>query len=256
MVIKYPRECVSCKHTYISCKTFSKHKVHCARYMAENILAKKNEDRVIEQYLHDNPLPEVTQQVAPTPDTTTRIQYLEKCTTFYVVQTAHSFRCGLNVYKIGRTAEMQTRIKGYPKGTIIILQLLCLDATFFEDHIKTLLLSSEGIQPRTDFGVEYFEGDLMSILKLIWNAYDKTGMSPAQVSPDSVDMKAEVDDTSSAIAKVEREYQNMLLEKKIYAIAKHKRQQRDEELSDELVAILNQLKMTPKEKGGEGTDVS
>ena len=148
MAISYPRECSSCKRVYSSRSTYSGHQRNCAKYAAVYIVARKREEEAVEKLLvsdpitsHDSVIPEPL--VIPVPDAVTRSRFITDKATFYVVQTAHSFNCGLNVYKVGRTIDMPSRMRGYPKGSLVILQLLCKDAESFEHHILALLLDAD-----------------------------------------------------------------------------------------------------------------
>lgn len=229
--IEYPRSCEACNGVYTQRTNFSRHLSNGVCERKQNALN------------HGNNKP-MTMNL-PFPDATTRSEYLDKCNTFYIVQTPHSFNCGLNVYKIGQTINMNNRKGGYPKGSIVILQLLCRDALFFEQHVKNLLLDAEAgeIQQRKDFGNEYFEGALDNIMDAVMQAYKRTGMSPAHVSDEPFDIdqigKPDTGKTKEIDA-LEKEYQKMLFEKKIDAIKKHKKQ-RKEELSDDLVNLFDQL---------------
>lgn len=228
----YPKRCLLCSTEYMNKNSFHAHKKKgvCARRIRET-----------------NSNVELTKSIihVAKPSATTRSEYLDKCNTFYIVQTPHSFNCGLNVYKIGQTINMNNRKGGYPKGSIVILQLLCRDALFFEQHVKNLLLNAEAgeIRQRKDFGNEFFEGALDNIMDAVMQAYKRTGMSPAHVSDEPVDIdqigKPDIGKTKEIDA-LEKEYQKMLFEKKIDAIKKHKLQ-RKEELSDDLVNLFERL---------------
>jgi len=83
----------------------------------------------------------------------------------YLAQTRDCFDKDNNVFKIGRTTKYEQRKKGYPKGTIFFLQRLCLKSIEME---RTILSKAKALfKNRTDYGNEYFEGDLRSMIDLI-----------------------------------------------------------------------------------------
>jgi len=252
-MIVYPRTCIACCRSYLNRSSFCNHRKKCPEYTAARIIDRERHEKA-ENKLREtlvNTLPEeITASTEPldipVPDAVTRAQYISDKATFYVVQTAHSFNCGLNIYKVGRTIDMNSRIKGYPKGSLVILQLLCRDAERFEKHIITLLMQADKVRYRTDFGAEYFEGNLECILDLIMKEYHQQGMSPAHVPPSDIDDEDVLEavkeaGTIAAAIEIEKEYQKMMLEKKLFAIAKHKRQQRDENLDGPLLSLYTKM---------------
>jgi hypothetical protein len=79
------------------------------------------------------------------------------------------------IFKIGCSKqENDKRIKQYPKGTQLLLQVIVLDCVYIEKKIKYIF--KEKYKQRTDIGIEYFEGDAISMrndfLNII-NIYDK-----------------------------------------------------------------------------------
>lgn len=72
------------------------------------------------------------------------------------------------IYKIGRTNQSNNlRLKHYPKGSILLLQIICSDCI----KIETMLIRWFNIKyiSRKDIGNEYFEGDYH---KMIIDIYD------------------------------------------------------------------------------------
>ena len=71
-----------------------------------------------------------------------------------------------NIYKIGKTKQENTkRINYYPKGSSLLIQIICLDC----DKFETLLLNifSKKFINRLDIGREYFEGNYDEMVKTI-----------------------------------------------------------------------------------------
>ncbi|CAB4935260.1 unannotated protein [freshwater metagenome] len=62
------------------------------------------------------------------------------------------------IYKIGKTMQLNSkRFAQYPKGSILLLQTVCLDCNICETQI--IQLFTHKYTRRRDIGSEYFEGD-------------------------------------------------------------------------------------------------
>jgi len=73
-----------------------------------------------------------------------------------------------NVYKIGRTKqENHKRFNQYPKGSSLLLQIICNDCTKNEKDI--LKIFREKFKHRTEFGNEYFEGNYKEMINIIFS---------------------------------------------------------------------------------------
>ena len=71
-----------------------------------------------------------------------------------------------NIYKIGKTKQENTkRINSYPKGSSLLIQMICLDC----DKLETLLINifEKKFINRLDIGREYFEGNYDEMVKTI-----------------------------------------------------------------------------------------
>jgi len=78
---------------------------------------------------------------------------------------------GKNVYKVGKTIQNPTdRMKAYPKGSILICAMNVTNCHIQEKKLKRIF-KQQFIQ-RTDIGIEYFEGDMNSMLKIFKNTED------------------------------------------------------------------------------------
>ena len=67
---------------------------------------------------------------------------------------------------------MEKRKRGYPKGTIFFVILRSVDAFILE---KALLAKFKlTFKPRKDYGNEYFEGSLSSMIKMMFDEYIPT----------------------------------------------------------------------------------
>ncbi len=69
-----------------------------------------------------------------------------------------------NIVKIGRTSQDDMkRIKSYPKGSQLLLYLKCDDCIKTEKDIINLFKTN--YTQKKDYGLEYFEGDIKSMIK-------------------------------------------------------------------------------------------
>ena len=84
----------------------------------------------------------------------------------YLIQPREFIRMKENVYKIGRTAQSpDKRIGQYPKNTRLHL-LVSVDNSV-ETETVLLRLFRRSFTARTDYGSEYFEGDVNDMIDLI-----------------------------------------------------------------------------------------
>lgn len=84
----------------------------------------------------------------------------------YIVQPREFIRMKENVYKIGRTAQSpDKRIGQYPKNTKLYF-IIAVDNSIEKETMLLRIFRKEFI-PRTDFGSEYFEGDVNDMISTI-----------------------------------------------------------------------------------------
>lgn len=201
MIVAYPRLCAACNRSYSSKSAFSTHKKRCHLYAAQLEVDNMRKDAAMEKIiatLPDTPLtmrttivqekematPDPRQLVVELQDELVSVKRELECLklkheisqrkvpigystgdSIYLAQTRDCFDKDNNVFKIGRTTNYEQRKKGYPKGTIFYLQRLCLSAPTME---RTILAKADTLyKKRTDYGNEYFEGDLRSMIDLI-----------------------------------------------------------------------------------------
>ena len=74
--------------------------------------------------------------------------------------------------EVGKKQDMNCKKNGYPKGSHIILQIACRNADGLETKILNRLRAS--IKERKDFGAEYFECTLDTIMGLVMELYRST----------------------------------------------------------------------------------
>jgi hypothetical protein len=86
----------------------------------------------------------------------------------YLIKLREFINANQEVYKVGRTKqENQTRLKQYPKGSVLYFQMICFDCNNIEK--KVLNLFKEIFNPRKDIGSEYFEGDYKEMISIIYS---------------------------------------------------------------------------------------
>lgn len=84
----------------------------------------------------------------------------------YIAQMYQSIILNDSVYKIGRAYDAGIRVKGYPKGSVLICRLAVSRMEDAENAMKHLCCHD--VVQRRDYGSEYFEGTVdMMIKKLL-----------------------------------------------------------------------------------------
>ena len=86
----------------------------------------------------------------------------------YLLQEREFTKTKENIYKIGKTTQPNNvRFGQYPKGSILLLQLICINCNITEKNIITAF-KQKYIQ-RKDIGHEYFEGDYIDMIQNIFD---------------------------------------------------------------------------------------
>ncbi len=93
----------------------------------------------------------------------------------YLVHCRACLNANQPIYKIGKTTDFNKRLFGYDKGTIPLLVLYVAECDNFERHLINIFKTTFSI--RTDYGNEYFEGDISSMIKIIIDEYEKADIS-------------------------------------------------------------------------------
>ena len=89
----------------------------------------------------------------------------------YLLQEREFKNAKQPVYKIGKTKQKHNkRFEQYPKGSILLFQTICRDCDYFEK--KILELFDNTFKKRTDLGNEYYEGDYIEMIKIIFNTIE------------------------------------------------------------------------------------
>jgi hypothetical protein len=87
----------------------------------------------------------------------------------YLLQEREFIKTKENIYKVGRTKkENHQRFNQYPKGSILLFQMICNNC----ENIESLIIKQfkEQFIQRKDIGNEYFEGDYHVMINNIYLA--------------------------------------------------------------------------------------
>ena len=93
----------------------------------------------------------------------------------YLLQEREFINSKQSIYKIGKTKQHNNkRFCQYPKGSILLFQMICSNCDDYEK--KILILFDNNFKKRPDIGREYFEGNykmMINIIKYIIDSGDK-----------------------------------------------------------------------------------
>ena len=99
----------------------------------------------------------------------THVEYI------YLIKTHESTQFDDEVYKIGRTSQLNCK-QQYPKGGISLFQMICKNSVSAENDIKQLFNTK--YRPRTEYGTTYFQGNLASMIEdisaIVMNTFRQT----------------------------------------------------------------------------------
>jgi hypothetical protein len=94
----------------------------------------------------------------------------------YLLQEREFIKTNESIYKIGMTTKEQfTRFEQYPKGSLLLLQLICKDCKKIERDV--LLKMKEQFKCETNIGREYFSGDYTQMMNVICDVVRKENKS-------------------------------------------------------------------------------
>lgn len=86
----------------------------------------------------------------------------------YLLQEREFIKTNDNVYKVGMTKkENHERFNQYPKGSILLFQMICNDCKNMEKII--IIKFKQHFKLRKDIGNEYFEGDYKNMVDIIYS---------------------------------------------------------------------------------------
>ena len=85
----------------------------------------------------------------------------------YLLQEREFIKTNENIYKVGMTKkENLERFNQYPKGSVLLFQMICNNCKYIETQLITLF--KQQFILRKDIGNEYFEGDYKKMINIIY----------------------------------------------------------------------------------------
>lgn len=85
----------------------------------------------------------------------------------YLLKEREFIKTKENIYKVGMTMkENHKRFNQYPKGSILLFQIICNDCKNIEKHVVKKFKKT--FKQRKDIGNEYFEGDYKNMIDIIY----------------------------------------------------------------------------------------
>ena len=89
----------------------------------------------------------------------------------YLIKEREFIKTNENIIKLGRTSQNEDkRFKQYPKGSKEIFKLLCKNSIQFEKELISLFKKT--FTQRKDIGNEYFEGDYLIMMNIIFATFN------------------------------------------------------------------------------------
>jgi hypothetical protein len=86
----------------------------------------------------------------------------------YLLQEREFIKTNEKIYKVGMTQkENFERFNQYPKGSILLFQIICHDCKNME--VQVIKQFKEKFIQRKDIGSEYFEGNYKSMIDIIYS---------------------------------------------------------------------------------------
>ena len=89
----------------------------------------------------------------------------------YLIHIREFIITNKNIFKLGRSHNIDTRMGRYPKGSSIIAQLECCNSVQCEKELLVIFKSK--FKQNKYYGIEYFEGDKYDMMDVICNEVKK-----------------------------------------------------------------------------------
>ena len=87
----------------------------------------------------------------------------------YIIHERTFVKTNTNIYKIGKTKNIKTRLNGYSKGSKLLFTIPCKDCSLMETQILNYLKSNDNFIQAKEYGNEYFICDLNILINDIHN---------------------------------------------------------------------------------------
>lgn len=85
----------------------------------------------------------------------------------YFIHTRELISSKEPIYKLGRSNNLECRVRNYPKGSNVLFTMNCKNSIKCEKHL--IKLFKEKFIQKKDYGTEYFEGDKDEMINEIYN---------------------------------------------------------------------------------------
>lgn len=85
----------------------------------------------------------------------------------YIIHEREFVLSGQNVFKIGCSADFETRSQRYPKGSKLLFWYTCPNHKDAETALKQLLNQTDGIQQCREYGTEYYRCDYQYLVDTV-----------------------------------------------------------------------------------------
>ena len=96
------------------------------------------------------------------------VQSKDETNYIYLLQEREFIKTDENIYKIGKTKQTNNkRFNSYPKGSILLFQVICEDCDLME--IELIKLFDINFEKCKQIGNEYFKGSYYKMIDLIYN---------------------------------------------------------------------------------------
>lgn len=89
----------------------------------------------------------------------------------YLLQISECIKMDENIYKIGMTRqENLKRFAQYPKGSILLFQMVCIDCHAIEKEIMQLF--KQTFIQQKNYGNEYFRGNYHTMIEIMYHVIE------------------------------------------------------------------------------------
>ena len=126
------------------------------------------------------------------------------CSYIYLLKPFFSVTSNQDVYKIGKTCRVNyKRFNEYPEGSILLLQSSCKNCDTMEKNL--LKIFDEKFIRRTEYGREYFEGDITLMRDIVNEEIRNEEVDcyvEGRVEQNNVESKAETSESEKGFSAV------------------------------------------------------
>ena len=115
----------------------------------------------------------------------------------YLLREREFIRLNEEIYKIGRSKHIKTRMNSYPKGSVIELMIGCSNSIQCEKDLLAIF-RTKYIEHR-EYGAEYFEGNKLDMINTITTYLNTPTSSPANIPIPEKDTSARITPASCSL---------------------------------------------------------